>query len=190
MGIRRRQYWGWLFVLPAVAFFALFSYYPMVSSFVASFHSKDILSLKAPRFIGLQNYLYIFGSADFLNSIKATLIFAGGCFVPLVTVSLLMAVGIVSLRRFPKIQNAFKMIYYSPSIVSGVVSATIWLLIFGPRDLANQWLNFLAGNASLVDYKWLALPAMARLATIIIYLAGLVSIPASLYEVAEIDGAG
>jgi multiple sugar transport system permease protein len=82
------------------------------------------------------------------------------------------------------------MIYYSPSIVSGVVSATIWLLIFGPRDLANQWLNFLAGNASLVDYKWLALPAMARLATIIIYLAGLVSIPASLYEVAEIDGAG
>ena len=188
-------------MLPAVAFFALFSYFPMISSFVASFHFKDIISLKPPRFIGFKNYIDIFTSPDFLNSIKATLIFAGGCFVPLVTVSLFLAVLIVSLRRFPKIQNAFKMMNYSPSIISGVVSATIWLLIFDPRGLANQWLNFLAWNPTLVDYKWLALPAMARLATIIvyfwkyvgyfviIYFAGLVGIPNSLYEVAEIDGA-
>ena len=201
MGIQRRQYWGWVFVLPAVLFFALFSYFPMITSFVTSFHAKDILSLKAPKFIGFQNYIYIFTSQDFLNSIKATLIFAVGCFIPLVSVSLFIAVIVVSLRRFPKVQNAFKMIYYSPAIVSGVVSATIWLLIFDPRGLANQWLNFLAGNPSPVDFKWLALPAMARLSTIIIYFwkyvgyfviiyfAGLVSIPTSLYEVAEIDGA-
>lgn len=201
MGIQRRQYWGWIFVLPAVLFFALFSYFPMISSFVASFHAKDILSLKAPKFIGFQNYVHIFTSQDFLNSIKATLIFAVGCFIPLVSVSLFIAVVVVSLRRFPKIQNVFKMIYYSPAIVSGVVSATIWLLIFDPRGLANQFLNFLANNPTPVDFKWLALPAMARLSTIIIYFwkyvgyfviiyfAGLVSIPTSLYEVAEIDGA-
>jgi multiple sugar transport system permease protein len=193
--------WGWFFVLPAVVFFALFSYFPMISSFASSFHYKDIISLKPPKFIGFKNYIDIFTSPDFLNSIKATLIFAGGCFVPLVSVSLFLAVVIVSLRRFPKIQNAFKMINYSPSIISGVVSATIWLLIFDPRGLANQWLNFLAGNPLPIDYKWLALPAMARLATIIvyfwkyvgyfviIYFAGLVGIPSSLYEVAEIDGA-
>jgi multiple sugar transport system permease protein len=116
-------------------------------------------------------------------------------------VSLFIATIVVSLRRFPKVQNVFKMIYYSPSIVSGVVSATIWLLIFDPRGLANQFLNFLANNPTPVDFKWLALPGMARLATIIIYFwkyvgyfviiyfAGLVSIPTSLYEVAEIDGA-
>ena len=201
MAIGRRQYWGWYFVLPAVLFFALFSYYPMISSFVASFHQKDILSLRAPKFIGLQNFAYIFTSPSFLNSLKATGIFALGCFVPLVTVSLLLAVLVVGLRRYPRVQNLFKMIYYSPSIVSGVVSATIWLLIFDPRGLANQWLNFLAGNPSPLDFKWLALPFMARLATIIIYFwkyvgyfviiyfAGLVSIPLSLYEVAEIDGA-
>jgi multiple sugar transport system permease protein len=201
MGIQRRQYWGWAFVLPAVLFFALFSYFPMINSFVASFHAKDILSLKAPKFIGLQNYIYLFTSQDFLNSIKATLIFAVGCFIPLVSVSLFIAVIVVSLRRFPKVQNVFKMIYYSPAIVSGVVSATIWLLIFDPRGLANQFINFLANNPSPVDFKWLALPAMARLSTIIIYFwkyvgyfviiyfAGLVSIPTSLYEVAEIDGA-
>ena len=201
MGIQRRQYWGWVFVLPAVLFFALFSYFPIINSFVASFHAKDILSLKAPKFIGFQNYIYIFTSQDFLNSIKATLIFAVGCFIPLVSVSLFIAVIVVSLRRFPKVQNAFKMIYYSPAIVSGVVSATIWLLIFDPRGLANQFLNFLANNPTPVDFKWLALPAMARLSTIIIYFwkyvgyfviiyfAGLVSIPTSLYEVAEIDGA-
>jgi multiple sugar transport system permease protein len=201
MAIERRQHWGWYFVLPAVLFFALFSYYPMVSSFVASFHQKDILSLRAPKFVGLQNFASIFSSLDFLNSIKATAIFALGCFVPLVSVSLLLAVLVVGLRRLPKLQNLFKMVYYSPSIVSGVVSATIWLLIFDPRGLANQWLNFLAGSPSPVDFKWLALPYMARLSTIIIYFwkyvgyfviiyfAGLVSIPVSLYEVAEIDGA-
>lgn len=201
MRIARRSYWGWAFVFPAIAFFALFSYYPMVSSFVASFHQKDILSLRAPQFVGFQNYVSIFTSQDFLNSIKATVYFAGGCFLPLVTVSLFMAALVVSLRRLPRLQNVFKMIYYSPSIVSGVVSATIWLLIFDPRGLANQWLNFLAGSPSPVDFKWLALPMMARLATIIIYFwkyvgyfviiyfAGLMSIPTSLYEVAEIDGA-
>ncbi|RKX75337.1 MAG: sugar ABC transporter permease [Spirochaetes bacterium] len=201
MGIKRRQYWGLIFVLPAVIFFALFSYLPMINSFIASFHSKDIISLKAPVFVGFKNYIHIFTSEDFINSIKATIIFAVGCFIPLVTISLLIATVIVSLRRIPWIQNLFKMIYYSPSIVSGVVSATIWLLIFDPRGLANQWLNFIAGNPTPVDFKWLALPAMARLATIIIYFwkyvgyfviiyfAGLVSIPQSLYEVADIDGA-
>ena len=201
MGISRKAAWGWVFVLPAVLFFALFSYYPMVSSFVASLHQKDILSLRAPKFVGFQNFAAIFSSKDFLNSIKATAIFAGGCFLPLVSVSLLIAVLLVNLRRLPRLQNAFKMIYYSPSIVSGVVSATIWLLIFDPRGLANQWLNFLAGNAALVDFQWRAVPMMARLATIIIYFwkyvgyfviiyfAGLMSIPTSLYEVAEIDGA-
>jgi multiple sugar transport system permease protein len=201
MRIGNRQRWGWLFVLPAVLFFALFSYYPMIDSFWASFHEKDILSLKAPRFVGLRNYADIFASEDFRSSIEATLAFAAGCFVPLVTVSLFLAVLIVGLQKRPKVQNAFKMIYYSPSIVSGVVSATIWLLIFDPRGLANQWLNFLAANPSPVDYKWLALPFMARLATVIvyfwkyvgyfviIYFVGLVGIPASLYEVAEIDGA-
>lgn len=141
----------------------------MMSFFVASFHQKDILSLRASKFVGFQNYANIFTSQDFLNSIKATLIFAGACFLPLVTVSLFIAALMVSLRRLPRLQNVFKMIYYSHSIVSGVVLATIWLLIFIPRGLANQGLNFLAGNPSPVDFKWLALPMMARLATIIIY---------------------
>ena len=201
MRIRQRQNWGWFFVLPAVLFFALFSYYPMITSFVASFHFKDIISLKPPRFIGFKNYVDIFTSGDFFNSIKATLIFAFGCFVPLVSVSLFIAVIIVSLSSFAKAQNIFKMIFYSPSIISGVVSATIWLLIFDPRGLANQWLNFLAQNPTPLDYKWLALPTMARISTIIvyfwkyvgyfviIYFAGLISIPISLYEAAEIDGA-
>lgn len=201
MIVRHHERWGWFFVLPAVLFFALFSYFPMINSFVASFHFKDIISLKPPKFIGFKNYIDIFTSPDFINSIKATLIFAVGCFIPLVSVSLFMAVIIVSLRRYTKAQNVFKMIYYFPSIISGVVSATIWLLIFDPRGLANQWINFLANNPAPLDFKWLALPVMARLSTIIvyfwkyvgyfviIYFAGLISIPISLYEVAEIDGA-
>ena len=192
---------NWLYMLPALFFFVVYMVYPILKSMWMSFYNYQYLSNTPAKFVGLQNFAYIFTSQNFLNSIKATMIFAAGCFLPLVTVSLLLAVVVVGLRRYPKVQNIFKMIYYSPSIVSSVVSATIWLLIFDPRGLANQWLNFLAGNPSPLDFKWLALPFMARLATIIIYFwkyvgyfviiyfAGLVSIPLSLYEVAEIDGA-
>lgn len=201
MSLVNHQKWGWFFVLPAVLFFAVFKYFPMLYACLASFHFKDIISLNPPVFIGIKNYVDILNSPDFLNSIKATLIFALGCFCPLVTVSLFLAILIVGLRKFRSIQNIFKMIYYSPSIISGVVTATIWLLIFDPRGIANQWVNFIAGNLSPVDYKWLALPFMARLSTIItyfwkyvgyfviIYFAGLVSIPEELYEASRLDGA-
>jgi multiple sugar transport system permease protein len=117
MGIGRRRRWGWYFVLPAVLFFALFSYSPMASSFAASFHQKDILSLRAPKFVAFQNFADTFTSPDVLNSIKAT------------------------------------------AIVSGVVSATSWLLLFDPRGLANQRLNFLAGNPSPTSPGWRAFPS-------------------------------
>lgn len=193
----KKARWGWFFVLPSLAFFAVFSFYPIINAFYTSLFRKRLLDLRPPTFIGFSNYEYLLKSPDFWNSVKATFIFTLGTFIPIVVFSLLLAVLIMSRRRF---QKFFQMAFYSPAVLSSVVAAAIWLLIFDPRGLANTTMNTLLGTVGK-DYKWLATAGMARLSTIIVYfwkyigyftiifITGLASIPQSLHEAARIDGA-
>ncbi|NLT44451.1 MAG: sugar ABC transporter permease, partial [Thermotogaceae bacterium] len=179
------------------AFFAVFSFYPIINAFYTSLFRKRLLDLRPPTFIGFSNYEYLLKSPDFWNSVKATFIFTLGTFIPIVIFSLLLAVFIMSRRRFHKF---FQMAYYSPAVLSSVVAAAIWLLIFDPRGLANTTMNTLLGTVGK-DYKWLATAGMVRLSTILVYfwkyigyftiifITGLASIPQSLHEAARIDGA-
>lgn len=194
---KKKAIWGFIFTIPAIIFFAIFSFYPIINAFWTSFYKKDILSLAKPKFVGIDNYIYLFHSESFWNSLKATGIFTIGTFVPLVIVSLILAALIYSRKRF---QKFFQMAYYSPAILSSVVAATIWLLMFDPRGLANQFLNFVLSTSGK-DYQWLANENMLRLATIIVYfwkyvgyftvlfITGMASVPKSIYEAARIDGA-
>lgn len=194
---KKKALWGFLFTVPALIFFAIFNIYPMFYAVWMSFHKKDLLSLKPPRFVGLANYAYLFRSEQFWNSLKATAIFAAGTFVPMVLLSLTFAALIVTRKR---LQKFLQMAYYSPAVLSSVVAASIWLLMFDPRGLANQFLNFIL-NTKGVDYRWLANENMLRLATIVVYfwkyvgyftiifVAGMASVPRSVHEAARIDGA-
>jgi multiple sugar transport system permease protein len=194
---RKKARWGWIFVTPTLLFFMLFSLYPITNAFYMSLTKKDLLSLKPPEFIGLKNYTYLFQSADFWNSMKATALFSLGTFSLLLVFSLLLAALIISRKR---LQTLLQMIFYSPALLSSIVAALIWLLIFDPRGLANQGLNFICHTPG-IDHKWLAATNMLRLSTIIVYfwkyigyftiifVAGIGSIPRSLHESAEIDGA-
>ncbi|MDD3681334.1 MAG: sugar ABC transporter permease [Mesotoga sp.] len=193
----KKARWGWFFVLPSLAFFAVFSFYPIINAFYTSLFRKRLLDLRPPTFTGFSNYEYLLKSPDFWNSVKATFIFTLGTFIPIVIFSLLLAVFIMSRRRFHKF---FQMAYYSPAVLSSVVAAAIWLLIFDPRGLANTTMNTLLGTVGK-DYKWLATAGMVRLSTILVYfwkyigyftiifITGLASIPQSLHEAARIDGA-
>ena len=194
---RKKASWGFVFTIPAIVFFAIFSFYPMANAFWMSFFRKELLSLKAPKFIGFNNYIYLFKSEAFWNSIKATTIFAIGTFIPMVVFSLIFAALILTRRRF---QKFLQMAYYSPAVLSSVVAAAIWLLIFDPRGLSNQFLNFIFSTKG-IDYHWLSNESMLRFATIIVYfwkyvgyftiifVAGMASIPRSVHEAAIIDGA-
>lgn len=194
---KKKALWGFLFTVPALIFFAIFNLYPMFYAVWMSFHKKDLLSLKPPRFVGFANYAYLFRSEQFWNSLKATAIFAAGTFVPMVVLSLTFAALIVTRKR---LQKFLQMAYYSPAVLSSVVAASIWLLMFDPRGLANQFLNFVL-NTKGIDYRWLANENMLRLATIVVYfwkyvgyftiifVAGMASVPRSVHEAARIDGA-
>lgn len=194
---RKKARWGWIFVTPALLFFMTFSFYPILNAFYMSLTKKDLLSLKPPEFIWFRNYSYLFKSPDFWNSLKSTTLFTLGTFLLLLVFSLALGAFIISRKRF---QTLLQMVFYSPALLSSVVAALIWFLIFDPRGLANQFVNFICRTPG-IDHNWLASSNMLRLSTIIVYfwkyvgyftiifVAGMGGIPKSLHEAAEIDGA-
>ena len=95
---------------------------------------KKVLSLAPPNFIKFGNYQYLFTSPDFFNSMRATFVFTMGTFVPIVVFSLLIAT-FLSLLSSKKAQGFFQIAFYTPAVISSVVAATIWLLIFDPRGI-------------------------------------------------------
>lgn len=194
---QKKAKWGWIFVTPALILFSTFSFYPIFNAFYTSLFNKNLLSLRPPRYIGWENYTYLFKSKDFLNSVTNTAIFTVSTFLPLLVFSLILAAFIMSISKF---QRFFQMAFYAPAVLSSVVAALIWLLIFDPRGLANQGLNTVLGTSG-VNYKWLSTTGMLRLSTVIVYfwkyigyftiifVSGIGAIPHSLHEAALIDGA-
>ena len=195
---RNRSKWGWVFVAPGLAFFSVFSFYPMFNAIWTSFFNKRLLSLKAPKFIGLQNYQRVLGSEEFWNSARATATFTVGVFVPLFVLSLLFAALITSMKRGKRFVQAA---LYSPAVLSSVVAALIWLLMLDPRGLANQFVNWVSMTPG-IDHKWLSDGTMVQVSTMIVYVwkylgyftilfvTGIGKIPDSVNEAALMDGAG
>lgn len=194
---RDRARWGWFFVAPTVLFFLTFSLYPMLTAIWTSFHNKKLLSLKPPKFIGFQNYGKVLSSPDFWNSVRASATFAAGVFIPLFAIALVVAVLVSSRKRA---RRFYQMILYSPAVLSSVVTASVWLLMFDPRGLGNQFLNGLMGTPG-IDHRWLADSTMAQVSTMLVYVwklvgyyvilfvTGIGKIPDSVIEAATIDGA-
>lgn len=199
IGIERKQArWGFAFTIPAITFFSVFSFYPIFNALYTSLFDKRVLSLAPPKFMGLGNYSYIFSSPDFWNSVRATFVFTLGTFIPIVLMSLLLATLLTTLRS-SRARGFFQIAYYTPAVISSVVAAAIWLLIFDPRGLGNQWVNIIL-NAPGVDRKWLADKTMVQISTMVVYfwkyigyfvilfITGLFAIPPAIYEAATIDG--
>jgi len=195
---RNRARWGWAFVAPGLIFFSIFSFYPMLNAVWTSFFNKRLLSLKAPKFIGLQNYQKVLLSEDFWNSARATGTFTVGVFVPLFFLSLLFATLITSMKRGKRLAQAA---LYSPAVLSSVVAALIWLLMLDPRGLANQFVNWI-GSTPGIDHRWLSDAWMVQVSTMVVYvwkylgyftilfITGIGKIPDSVNEAALMDGAG
>lgn len=189
--------WGWIFAIPSLIFFSIFSFYPIINAIYLSFCSKNLISTKAPVFVGLTNYKRIFTSPDFWNSVRATLTFTVGTFTALVVFSLVLAVFLTMRRRGSRV---LQLIYYAPAILSSVVAALIWKVIFEPRGIANQAINAIMFTQG-VDMRWLSDSVPLQISTMIVYfwkyigyftvlfITGLDKIPNGIYEAARIDGA-
>ena len=190
----KREYRAYLYILPWILGFAILQLYPFVSSFIYSFTDYTV-GAKA-TFQGLANYKKLFTQdKEFWNSLKVTILFA------LYTVpgKLIMALAVAMfLNRDLKGINLIRTLYYIPSLFGGSVAvALLWRLMF----LDNGVINAILSALHLPVIQWLgdtryALRTICMLeiwqfgSSMVMFLAALKQVPRSLYEAAEIDGAG
>lgn len=185
---------GYLFALPPFAFLMMWNLYPSIFSAYVSMTKWNILRAQKP-FVGLENYLEILADPTFFSSLRVTLYFVVGSVLLGLLVSLAMAV-IVN-KKFP-FRSAVRIIYFLPHITSMVAVAAIWNWLYSPSGgLINVVLSFL----HLPTFKWVfdvrtVIPSLVIVHTwagagygMILFLAGLQSIPKIYYEAAKIDGA-
>jgi multiple sugar transport system permease protein len=189
---RRQSLVGIAFVLPAVVFFAVFNFYAMGYALFLSFTSWDLLT--PPRWVGLANYTALVSDPNFLSSLGITLRYTAESAIPLVLLSLGLA---LLLNQRLRLSGLFQVIYFVPVVIPAVVSAIVWGLLYRPSGVVNNALGFIGVD----PLPWLASAAYALhgiaivsvwggfgYATLIL-LAGLQSIPPEYGEAAAIDGA-
>lgn len=184
---------GYVFISPFIIGFLAFTFIPILASLYFSFTKYNLFG--APTWVGLENYKKMF-TADprYWQSLKVTLIYvlAG---VPLRLGFALMVAMI--LNTTSRAVGLYRSLFYLPSLIGGSVAVAImWRNIFGDEGIINLLLLFLG----VPEVRWFGDPTAALWmliflsvwqfgSSMLIFLAGLKSIPATYYEAASVDGA-
>lgn len=192
--LNRENVAGVVFSLPFIIGFLLFLAVPMGLSLIYSFSDYDILS--PARFAGFSNYIRIFThDQTFISSVKATFYFA------LVSVPLRLVFALIValiLVRPTKAVGFYRAAYYLPSIIGGSVAISVlWRRMFAVDGVVNSLLGLIGipsnlpwlSNTRTAIWTLIILAVWQFGSSMLIFLASLKQIPASLYEAAEIDGA-
>jgi len=191
---------AWWLLSPALLAIGLFFAVPLVAALFLSLTDFDlygIADLGTVRFVGLGNYTDLLADPRFWRAVKNTLVFAilGG---PLTIVAALFGAVLVD-SKLARWKGFFRTVYYAPVVTTLVAAAVVWRAFlhptFGP-------VNRILSAVGIPGVDWLGNPRWATLAIVslsvwrtfgyclVIFVAGLQSIPTSLYEAARLEGAG
>jgi multiple sugar transport system permease protein len=191
---RREAVAGYLFIMPWIIGFLIFSLGTMIYSLAISFSHFNLATNKM-RPGGLSNYENLFQDPRVIGSLKNTLFFAVLA-VPLeICFALVLAILLHRVRRGA---GFFRTVYYLPKMTPAVATAAVFLLLLnGNTGAINRGLGAIgvSGPQWLVDPAWVR-PSIVLMAlwgvsgTMVIFLAALKNVPKDLYEVASLDGAG
>jgi multiple sugar transport system permease protein len=189
----RIRLWGIGFVLPAVVFFAVFKYGPMLWALELSFTSYDMVS--TPSFVGLDNYRNLFVDPIFRETLVNTFVYIGGSTALITLVGLGLALAINT--RVPGARYSM-MAMFLTNLMPIIAVCLVWRFLLHPYGLINQLLQpFGAGRIDWLTSSSTAMPAIIAVTVwrfapyfMIVFLAGLLAIPSEYYEAAHIDGAG
>ena len=191
---------GWAFAAPFVILFVVFLAFPILASFLLSFTSfglRDIANPVGTSVIGIKNYVDLFADPKFWKALFNTFYFVVVGVPVTLAIGLLIATALS--RGVTRFRTAFRVGYYLPVITSIVAIAVVWRFLLNPD---SGLINMLLGGLGIKGPAWLADPVFAMPSIIamavwrnlgfamVVFLAGLQTIPASLYESASIDGAG
>lgn len=188
------KYFASLFLGPSLLILGLFVFYPMFKTLYISMFLTNTLG-KTTVYVGLENYVKLMSSPDFISSLWVTFVYVIAVTVLTITLGLLLA-NLAS-QKLPGM-GIFRTLYSVTMGVSVAVAAIFWLFIFNPSTgffaLLSNWLNLPVVN-------WLTSPTNAMWAVIIttvwmhlgftflILLGAIESVPSTLYEAADVEGA-
>ena len=191
---------AWFFLAPALLLIFVFFFLPVAASLVLSVTDFDLYGIADPantRFVGLRNYSRLLQTPDFWAALRNTFYFAfvGG---PL-TIAVALGAALLLSSKLVRFKGFFRTVYFTPFVTTLVAVAIVWRYLYHTRyGLFNYALSYvgIAPIDWLGDPHW-AMPAIILMAVwksfgynMLIFIAGLQSIPEELYDAAEIDGAG
>ncbi len=184
----------YIFIAPAVLLFAIFTIYPVISSFLLSFETNTTGQYV---FSGLHNYTRLFKDPVFYKALKNTFIILIIQVPVMIFLATLLAVALNS--PLIKLKGFFRVAFFMPAITSLVSAAIVFLILLDPN---YGLVNYVLSHLGLHKINWINDPFWAKVSVMIvmtwrwtgynmvILLAGLQGIPDNLYEAASIDGAG
>ncbi len=191
----KAQLTPYLFLLPALTILALTVFWPAIQAFYLSFTRYEYDLTQSPQWVGLVNFSRLWKDPVFWQTLVNTLLYLVGVVPILVIAPLGLA---ILLNRKLRGMNWFRAAYYTPVIISMVVAGIAWRWLYAENGLLNQILKLLGISAEGIP--WLTSPHLALWSVMavtvwkglgyymVIYLAGLQSIPADVYEAAAMDG--
>lgn len=194
--LKRAEAWAaWGFLLPNLLGFLVFTLLPVLAALFISFTEWDLL--RPPRWAGFENYLRLVQDPLFRKVLRNTVLYVLGTVPMQMVLALLVALALN--QRLPG-QTFFRTAYFMPVVASTVAVALVWRWMFhADFGLINSFLYMVGVNDPpnwLSSTRW-ALPAIIIMSvwqqigfSMVLFLAGLQSVPVTLYEAAKIDGAG
>ncbi len=192
--VTRIQRHGYVFILPTLIFFSVFLIYPIISAMKLSFFEWNLLGPKI--FVGLKNYKKLIADTRVLNSYWRTIHFT---VVSVIAINILaFTFAIMFSSTLITFKNIWQSFIFLPVILSMVAVGVVWEYMYQTTGLITiigrklfgvtiRWLTdtHVAPYAMIIVYVWKTTGYY-----MVIYIAGLLDIPQSLYEAAKIDGAG
>jgi raffinose/stachyose/melibiose transport system permease protein len=190
------NWYGWIFALPALIFYGVFNFYPLLTSVKLSFYKWDGIGPKT--FVGLENYIGVFHSNELTSSlVHAFVLVIFFSFIP-VSIALINA-SIVKDIKGKFFGAAVQSVLFLPQIIPGAASAVAWTWMYSKDGVVNQILSAVGlghiTRAWLGDFSF-ALLAVGLIGTwlntgfcTLLLMSGIGKIDKSLYEAADIDGA-
>ena len=197
---RRRSRWSGgrgfalLTVAPATIILVVLSVFPLLNSLRLSFTDQQMLSLVAPRFVGLANYAKLLQDNLFWSSLGVTATFALSVLTIQLGVGLALA---LALHRLPRYRQFLATLLLIPSIISSSVASFQWRSLF---DYSSGPLNYFLSILHLPLQSWTADPRLALPSLLLVdfwqwtpfvtllLLAGLHALPSPVFEAARVDG--
>lgn len=194
---KRKEYLAaWLFLLPALIMLSLFFIFPIIQALIWSVLDYKIIP-NTGEFVGLKNFKYIFSDPNFYSALKNTLLYLVIVLPLNVFIPIILAVLVNQKIRGTKF---YRILYYLPVITPMVIGALVWKSLYAQGGAVSELfviLNIFGGEpTNILTNSDTALPAVAFITVwkgmgyyMMIYLAGLQSIPKDVYEAGEMDGA-